>query len=335
MASAKRVSIVIPTFNRRERLERVFRGLDAQSVDPECFEVVVVDDGSSDGTTDWLKQQKMRFSITALRQDNAGPAHARNAGVAAATGELLLFIDDDVEPSEGLVAEHVRSHGADKDLAIIGPLGSLPAYKQPWVAWEQAKLEAQYAAMTNGEWEPTFRQFWTGNASVRREHVVAAGGFDPAFLRAEDVELAYRLHQRGIKFRFNPEARVLHHAERSLASWENAHRSYGRLEVQIFGKYKEDVLIRVLAENWSRLHPLSRRLVRECAGNPLRRKWAGFVLEKWLKVEARTRPILSEKVCSAYASLLYWTASVDALGPERADQVFRRGDELREQGAQG
>src|SRR6266542_585600 len=187
--SSVKLSIVIPTYNRRERLARVMAALDEQSMDPGDFEVVIVDDGSSDGTSDWLKNQHRRYVVRAIRQDNAGPARARNTGVAAAAGELLLFLDDDVEPSARLLEEHRRSHGSETHLAIIGPLGSLPSYGQPWVAWEQAKLEAQYAAMLRGDWEPSFRQFWTGNASIRKEHVVAAGGFDPDFLRAEDVEL--------------------------------------------------------------------------------------------------------------------------------------------------
>ena len=96
------------------------------------------------------------------------------------------------------------------------------------MAWEQAKLEAQYAAMSRGDWEPTFRQFWTGNASVAKAPVLAAGGFDPSLRRAEDVELARRLHERGMRFRFNPAARGLHHAERPLSAWMAMHKSYGR-----------------------------------------------------------------------------------------------------------
>jgi GT2 family glycosyltransferase len=329
MSGELAVSIVVPTYNRRERLARLFGGLDIQSIEPEKFEVVIVDDGSTDGTSDWLGQQQRRYAVRAIRQSNGGPALARNAGIEAAASPLLLFLDDDVEPTARLVEEHVRSHEVEPDLAVMGPLGSLPGYNQPWVTWEQAKLESQYASMLRGDWAPTFRQFWTGNASVRKEHVVSVGAFDPAFLRAEDVELAYRLHTRGIRFRFNPAAIVLHHAERSLESWANMHRSYGRLEVAIFGKYSEDVLIRILAENWSRLHPAARWLVQGCAGKARRHAYVSFMLQSWLKLEAATRPILADKVCSAFASLLYWQASVEALGPDRSGAVFRRGDEIR------
>ena len=148
----------------------------------------------------------------------------------------------------------------------MGPLSSLPSYAQPWVAWEQAKIEAHYDAMNRGVYAPTYRQFWTGNASLAREHLLATGGFNPEFLRGEDVELGVRLHERGLGFRFNPRAIGFHHAERSLDSWSNAHASYGRLEIQIFGRLGQAELTDVLAGNLSRLHVATRLSLRACLG---------------------------------------------------------------------
>src|SRR5690349_20573388 len=163
MSDQPRLSIVLPTFNRRPRLVRVLAALDKQTVAPGTFEVVVVDDGSTDDTAQWLAKTAVNgYTLRHLRQDNAGPAKARNRGVSEARGELILFIDDDVEPTPELVAEHLATH-AEPDVVALGPLASLDHYSQPWVAWEQAKLEAQYAAMLRGDYEPTFRQFWTGN----------------------------------------------------------------------------------------------------------------------------------------------------------------------------
>jgi GT2 family glycosyltransferase len=323
------VSIVIPTYNRRERLGRVLRALDGQTAGATRFEVVVVDDGSTDGTAEWLAEQRTPYGLRAISQKNAGPARARNVGVEAARARLLLFLDDDVEPAPALVEEHLRSHGDELDLVVMGPLASLPRYRQPWVAWEQRKLEEQYAAMGRGEWEPTFRQFWTGNASVLRRHVLAVGGFNSGFLRAEDVELGYRLHERGLKFRFNAAARGLHHAERSLDSWELAHISYGTLEVRIFEAFGEEALIEILASNWARLNPATRWLVRRCLDKPDHREQTRFALRKWLEAGAALgRPVLSGKVCSLLANIHYWHASVQALGPERANRVARRAGEL-------
>jgi GT2 family glycosyltransferase len=283
----KRLSVVIPTFNRRDRLERVLAALERQTTPASEFEVVVVDDGSTDGTSEWLAQRSTTFELRGVRQANAGPARARNAGV------------------------------------VIGPLASLPHYDQPWVAWEQAKVEAQYRAMERGDWAPTFRQFWTGNASLARQHVIGVGGFDPSYLRAEDVELGVRLQDRGLGFRFNPRARGLHFAERSLASWERVHESYGRAEVQIFGKLGSDELLEMLAGNWQRLNPATRWLVKNCLGRPARHSAARLLLRSHLQLALRLKvPMMSEQVCSVFANLLYWEASTQALGPSRAATVL-------------
>lgn len=310
---------------------RVLAGLDRQLVSTDSFEVIVVDDGSTDDTAAWLRGNCRRsYVVRCVHQENAGPAKARNNGVGHARGELLLFIDDDVEPTPQLVAEHLGWHDAEPDVVVLGPLASLDHYAQPWVAWEQEKLEAQYAAMLRGDWEPTFRQFWTGNASVAKKHVLDAGGFDPLFLRAEDVELGRRLHERGLKFRFNPNARGLHHAERSLPAWEAMHRSYGALEVSIFGGLGEDKLVQLLGENLSRVHPATRWLIAHCAGHERRQTAAALALRTWLRVGAAAhKPIASRQVCGALANLNYWQASLPKLGKVRAKRVFQIADELR------
>src|SRR5262249_36050698 len=152
------------------RLARVLQAITDQSLEHDKFQVVVVDDGSTDGTAAWLHQQRFDFGLCILEQKNQGPAAARNAGVARGEGEVVLFLDDDVVPGPNLIAEHLKSHDAESDIVVTGPLGSLPSYRQPWVAWEQAKLEAQYRAMMRGDYSPTFRQFWTGNASLAKRH---------------------------------------------------------------------------------------------------------------------------------------------------------------------
>ncbi len=325
-----RLSVITPTFNRRARLGRVLSALTGQSLGPQVFEVVVVDDGSTDGTSEWLAAQHFPFQLVTKRQENAGPAVARNTGVLAASGELVVFLDDDVVPEPRLLEEHLQSHEREQqDLAVIGPLGSLPHYDLPWVAWEQAKVEEQYSAMSRGEFAPTFRQFWTGNASVARHQLVDAGLFNPAFLRAEDVELGLRLHQRGVAFRFNADAMGYHHAERSLASWVNAQTSYGRLEVQILDKLGEDATLSILAGNLARLRPEVRWLSQQCATHAMRHTAVTKTLMRVLETRGAAQwQSASLPVCSVLANLLYWRASCQALGPERFTAVLR-GSEAR------
>ena len=323
-----RLSIVIPTYNRRERLATVLAGLARQSTPADDFEVVIVDDGSTDDTSAWLAEQRPRHGLRPIRQVNGGPARARNAGVQAAQGELILFLDDDVEPTPDLVAEHLRMHEAETDAVVIGPLASLAHYRQPWVAWEQEKVEAQYRAMTRGDWKPTFRQFWTGNASLQKGHVLAAGGFDPEFLRAEDIELGWRLKERGLKFRFNPAARGLHHAQRSLESWKNVHRSYGRLEVNILGRVGDPTLIAVLGDNLFHVHPAITWTMLQALPNPRASAPLLATIEGIIKAEAALgTQLVALEACSVLANLLYWQASFEALGPDRVARVIKNKDE--------
>jgi GT2 family glycosyltransferase len=335
MAESFALSVVTPTFNRKRSLQRLLAALGRQTVDSSSFEVVIVDDGSTDGTLGSIEAADYGFALQLLQQANSGPARARNRGIEAARGKLILFLDDDVEPAPDLIEEHLKSHAAEQEqLVVVGPLSSLPHYAQPWVAWEQAKIEEQYAALTSGKLVATFRQFWTGNASLAKAHLVALGGFNAEFLRGEDVELGCRLHGLGLKFRFNAKASVLHHAERSLDSWCKAHQSYGRVEVEIFGQLGQDELVEVLAGNLSRLHAGTQWVLRACFGRPKVYDAVTKALRTWLQSAAAAgAPAATEKICSVLANVLYWRASAEALGEARfaslralADQIRARGD---------
>jgi GT2 family glycosyltransferase len=264
------ISIILPTYNRIDRLKRVLAALEAQTYARSDFEVVVVSDGSRDGTDDYLRTLQTPLRLTPVFQNNQGVAVARNTGLARAGGEIALFIDDDVVPAPDLIAEHLRLHGEhDAAIVVLGPMLTPPDFKmQPWARWEQAMLNKQYRDILAGRWEPVARQFYTGNTSLLRRHVLDAGGFDPAFRRAEDVELAYRLAQRGLRFVFNPRAVGYHYAERSFASWLAIPYAYGRNDV-IFTRDKEQdwLLPTIMYEFWGR-HALIRGLTRACLDRP-------------------------------------------------------------------
>jgi glycosyltransferase involved in cell wall biosynthesis len=332
MSFAPLLSVVIPTYNRKVRIGRVLDALARQTVEAHTFEVVVVDDGSSDGTSAALAATPMPYALRCFYQQNAGPARARNRGVQEAQGGIVLFLDDDVMPEPCLIAEHLRLHDAsDAPVVVMGPLASLPHYDQPWVAWEQAKIEGQYRGLVDGRYAPTFRQFWTGNASVGRVHLLAVGGFNEAYPRGEDVELGARLHQRGLQFRFSPRAVGFHHAERSLESWSHAHRSYGRLEVEIFGQLSEEQMLETLAGNFSRLHPGTRWVLRGLVLGRPRMGWAAeHAMKFWLSSKAaHATPKVSSKVCSVLANMLYWQESAGVLGEARLQQLFARAARMR------
>ena len=232
------LSVVIPTFNRKDSLRITLDGLARQSCSPDAFEVVVVSDGSTDGTSALLAEyaQTASFVLRPITQENGGPARARNRGIREARGAVVVFLDDDVEPVPDFLTRHAAHHaGADKEV-VIGPMLPDPALQwqePPWIAWEHAMLEKQYTAWRTGEWEGCGpHHFYSGNASVRREHLQAVGGFDEHFPRQEDVELAVRLERQcGVRFVHDPQARGVHRPHRRFASWLAVPHAYGQLDV--------------------------------------------------------------------------------------------------------
>lgn len=265
------VSVVVPTYNRVGRLRHVLEALERQQYPADCYEVVVVSDGSTDGTHAYLEALRPKSTLRWFSQSNRGPAAARNVGVDKATGDLVVFIDDDLVPDAGLLAEHVRVHQemAGRDVVALGPMLSPDGFVMaPWVRWEQDMLMKQYLAMLRGDWEPTARQFYTGNASLRRSHILAAGGFDESFRRAEDVELAYRLAARGLSFVFTMKAAGMHYADRSYRSWLDAAFAYGRNDVIMARDRNQKWLLSAVGREFHARHVLIRSLVRLCRGRP-------------------------------------------------------------------
>jgi GT2 family glycosyltransferase len=181
----------------------------------------------------------------------------------------VLFLDDDVVATPQLVAEHLASHARAPDLVVIGPMIVPPGFRtQPWVAWEQAMLDKQYRALEANLFETTHRQFYTGNASVPRARLLEAGGFDTRYRRAEDVELAFRLHQLGLRFEFNPRAVGDHYAERPFASWLRTAHAYGVAEI-VFGRdHGHDPALERIRYEYSKRHRLIRATSRAFVATP-------------------------------------------------------------------
>ncbi|MCZ7672777.1 MAG: glycosyltransferase family 2 protein [Chloroflexi bacterium] len=171
------ISVVMPTYNRLPRLQRVLKAFEKQTFSTANFEVIVVSDGSLDGTNDYLNSFRPSFPFVLIIQENQGPAAARNKGIDKASGDYILFVDDDVVPQPNLIYEHMRFHEMHENSVVVGPMLTPADFDmQPWVSWEQAMLVKQYAAMAEGQWAPTARQFFTGNASLLRSTLIDAGG---------------------------------------------------------------------------------------------------------------------------------------------------------------
>lgn len=262
------VSIIIPTYNRLPRLKQVLTAVERQQYPRDQFNVVVVSDGSTDGTDAYMQNLVSPVAITFVPQPNAGPAAARNNGIAHANGDYVLFIDDDIIPTPNLLGEHMRLHAEQPNLVVLGPMLTPPHFRlSPWVAWEQAMLEKQYRAMESGAWSATPRQFYTGNTSLKRSFLVAVGGFNEQFRRAEDVELGYRLSSLGVTFIFNPVAIGYHYAERSFRSWMETPYAYGRNDI-VFTRDQQGWIMEVIHDEFKERNPLTRALTWICLDRP-------------------------------------------------------------------
>jgi GT2 family glycosyltransferase len=309
------LSVVVPTFERRPSLARLLDALERQDI-ALPFEVIVVDDGSSDGTAVWLRARpRAAYSLRVLEQAHAGPAAARNLGVAQARGELIVFLDDDVVPEAGLLAAHVAAHEAAPNSVVCGTMLPPDGWDRPtWIRWEEQKLVAQYRAMRDGVYSCTYRQFFTGNASLARERFAAAGGFDVTFARAEDVDLGFRLDRLGMHFVFEPLARTYHYPQRTFAAWQRTPYRYGQADVVMHREKNNPILGSVFREFHGR-HWLNRAVARLCVGSAIFFGPTRLVLAStarasgWIGLDA-----VGSMILSALFNLLYWQGVSDALG---------------------
>ncbi len=305
-------TVVIPTYRRRASLERVLAGLAAQEWPSDRLEVVVVSDGGDDGSVEMAGSFPLPFPVRVLEQANQGPAAARNLGLANARLPYVLFLDDDVVPCPRLVAEHARAHGPAGNRVVIGTMIEPPSRLLPWVRWEARMLAEQYRGMETGAFVPTPWQLYTGNASVAAEHVRRAGGFDPAWKRAEDIELGFRLRDLGCEFVFNPGAEGLHLATRSYRSWLDAAEQYGRNDI-LFGKAEERV-----AGEFRHRHPLTRALVRWGLRHRRAAARVPVLAEPAIRAADRMRlGAVAAQLCGAVFNLAYWMGVSDQVGSAR------------------
>jgi glycosyltransferase involved in cell wall biosynthesis len=324
MAITPDVSIVVPTYNRCAGLERLLRALAAQAYPLSRFEVVVVDDGSTDATSELLRTIETPYVLRSLTQANSGPSVARNQGVQCARGSLILFLDDDVVPVPELVAAHVAAHGDDPDMVVTGPMSPPPSgWPQPaWDRWDALQLQKQYQAMLTGLFSCTQRQFFTANASLRRRMLLEAGGFDPDFKRAEDMELAWRLTRCGARFVFEPRADVVHYAARRFASWRHAAYLYGRYDV-LMEREKAIPVFSIACRELHHRHLANRWLTRLCVG---RRRLSNITVLGLAGAVHVADSVGADRVASLALSSIfnvqYWQGASDELGgPDRLWQA--------------
>jgi len=235
-------SVVIPTFERPDTLFQVLDALGRQESPPD-FEVVVVDDGSGGETPERLGAYRAAYPLRRFRQDNAGPAAARNRGVREARGERILFLGDDTVPEPALLAVHARAHAEPR---------SFPAAVLGYTTWpgdrrvspflhhiNEYGLQFGYGLIEDPD-EVPFNFFYTSNISIDRR-LLAENPFDTTFPSAawEDIELAYRLEARGLKIRYNAKAVTRHYHPMNVDSFARRQYTVGKSGAIFYRKHPE------------------------------------------------------------------------------------------------
>lgn len=276
-------SIIIPTYNQPELTRQTLESLARQSSD--CFEVIVVDDGSKEPLDGTLDPSSLPFSLTIeTHKTNRGRAAARNSGIRLARHELLIFLDGDMTVSSGFVAAHLKAHGDDANRVVIGNI----LFAAPWRDRPLARYIDSRGVhkLKPGEAVP-YRYFVTGNASLPRALLNRAGLFDETFPRygGEDLELACRLHQHGAAFAYCEQAVAYHHGLHSIETHCQRMVEYGQFCIPLL-VHKHPETAEFLRLNWVDLDQTG-------VGNRLRQGVSRFLFrEPMLRLISRVMPFM-------------------------------------------
>jgi glycosyltransferase involved in cell wall biosynthesis len=206
-----RLSVIVPTRNRRDVLmSRALPAMFSQQMRADEFEIIVVVDGSTDGTAAALRELRPPCSLIIIEQPGCGASSARNAGIQAALGHLLLFVDDDIVCEPDVFLRHVEAHQGVEPVLAYGVIAIHPETPpsvmkfgtESWYRDYYSGLEARGGLRLPED------NFLISNSSVPRATVIECGSFDERMTAKEDYELGLRLWKKGVQFKFLPQAKA-------------------------------------------------------------------------------------------------------------------------------
>jgi GT2 family glycosyltransferase len=220
-----KTSVIVPTRDRPAHLARCLEALAAQDLDRRAYEVVVVDDGGATDLEPLAARWRGHMDVRLVRRERAGgPAAARNAGLAAAGGDVVACTDDDCRPAPDWLSR-MRKAVRERPGCLAGgrTVNALPG--NTCSSASQLIVDLVYAYY-NGD--PRFPRFFaSNNIAARTADLRALGGFDPQFSTSEDRELCDRWRHAGLPLAYVPEAVVAHAHELSVGSFLRQHFGYG------------------------------------------------------------------------------------------------------------
>ncbi len=293
-----RASVIIPAHNSASYLRETLAALGEEAGD---FEVIVVDDGSTDETADTVRRLHLPGRFRVFRQENRGRAAARNRGAAEAEGTVLLFLDADVRPASGIIAAHLRHYDDGREVGVQGRALQDPRTISTMLL-RARHLLPDLSVRRREHLSPmhvTARNFSVAATAFRR-----VGGFDQGFpgYGWEDVELGARLAQAGVPLRYEPGALVYHQDAGSLPDLLQKARQTGEGAVYFWRKHGRPAGLGLLLEVSPPLLPI---------------KWLIFRTRLVTPLVERVRPWAERHdlvaLCSECYNHLFWQAYYDGV----------------------
>ena len=287
------LAVIVCTHNRAALLEQTLRSLANQTVSKGVYEIIVVDDGSTDDTRHLISALSRDVRMMYAYQRNAGLASAKNHGVFLATAPLLLFMDDDDLAAPSLVEHHLRTHDRfpEERYAVLGHTSLGPdAAGDPLMHFvtEVGCCLFAYPQLRDGQ-VADFTFFWGGRSSCKRAFLLDHGVFNPVFrFGCEDIELGYRLSKHGFQVVYNASARSVMTRRLTFDAFCERSRRQGRSNF-VFSRLHDDRVVqdwcgtpgseaawRLIEQSYEQILTAARRLDRMAA---LKRD-LGFVLDE-------------------------------------------------------
>jgi GT2 family glycosyltransferase len=236
------VSVIVPTHQRRDALRRALTSLATQTAASGSYEAVVGADACSDGTLEMLEAFEASYELRWVVPGRRGRAAACNAAIAAAHGEVLVVLDDDMTVVEEFVERHRAHHPAGSRRCVLGAVPVELGEGSPRAAhYVKEKFDLHLSRLGDREHLERPRSFYTGNASLRTEVMREVGGFDESFgvYGNEDVELALRLRAAGVELAYDPTALARQKYDKDLVGLQRDTEQKGRTTVLLARAHPE------------------------------------------------------------------------------------------------
>lgn len=226
------ISVIVPAYNAVSTLGPCLEALQRQTVPPSFYEIIVVNDGSRDGTAALAGNHGVKL----INQEHAGAPLARNRGAQEARGELLLFIDADCVPSHDWIERMLVPLQHEQ---IQGVAGALKTHQRSLMArFVQAEYEEKYARLS----QHSYIDFVSAGCAAYKTSIFKKNGGFGSCYPGEDAELSFRLAESGYKLVFAPEATVYHRHPASLLGYLLRKLRYGYIRTKVYRKYPQKVV---------------------------------------------------------------------------------------------